>query len=94
MGNSRNLSKTRYTAQSSKTENSAPTQVNIDNFIKSQKSLENSYDLEQNNYINIKINEIQTAATNKKSAIAWKTINEVSGRKKSHKVKLKATNYK
>ena len=72
----------------------AHTQVNIDNFIKTHKSLENSYDLEQNNYINIKINEIQTAATNKKSALAWKTINEVSGRKKSNKAKLKATSDK
>ena len=58
-----------------KLKDSAPTQVNIDNFIKAQTSLENSYDLEQKNYINIKINKIQTAATNKKSALAWKTIN-------------------
>ena len=34
-------------------------QVNIDNFFKTQKSLENSYDLEQKNYINLKINEIK-----------------------------------
>ena len=31
--------------------------------------------LEQQNYINKKINEIQMAATNKKSALAWQTIN-------------------
>ena len=68
-----------------KLKDSAPIQVNIDNFIKAQTCLENSYNLEQNNYINIKINEIQTAATNKKYALAWKTINEVSGRKKSNK---------
>ena len=73
---------------------SAPTQVNINNVIKAQQSLDNYYDLEQNNYINIKINEIQTAATNKKSALAWKTINEFSGRNKSNKAKLKDTSDK
>ena len=32
------------------------------------------------------------AATNKKSALAWQTINEISGRKNSNKSKLKANN--
>ena len=32
------------------------------------------------------------AAKNKKSALAWQTINEISGRKKSNKSKLKANN--
>ena len=32
------------------------------------------------------------AATNKKSALAWQKINEISGRKKSNKSKLKANN--
>ena len=32
------------------------------------------------------------AATNKKYALAWETINEISGRKKSNKSKLKANN--
>ena len=73
---------------------SSPTQVNIDNFIKAQQSLENAYDLEQKNYINIKINEIQTAATNKKSALTWEQINEVNGMKKYNKEKLKSTSNK
>ena len=41
-----------------------------------------------------KIEEIENAVTNKKSALAWKTINEVSGRKHSNKAKLKATSEK
>ena len=40
----------------------------------------------------LNIYEIQIAATNKKSALAWQTINEISGRKKSNKSKLKANN--
>ena len=40
------------------------------------------------------MNEIQTAATNKKSAIALKTINEVSGRKKSNKATLNSVSDK
>ena len=66
--------------------------MNINKFINAQESLVNSYDLEQQNYINKKIYEIQMAATNKKSALAWQTINEISGRKKSNKSKLKANN--
>ena len=54
---------------------SSPIQMNINKFINAQESLVNSYDLEQQNYINKKIYEIQMAATNKKSALAWQTIN-------------------
>ena len=66
--------------------------MNINKFINAQESLVNSYDLEQQNYINKKIYEIQMAATNKKSALAWQTINEISGRKISNNSKLKANN--
>ena len=62
--------------------------MNINKFINDQESLVNSYDSEQKNYINKKIYEIQKAATNKKS----ETINEISGRKKSNKSKLKDNN--
>ena len=66
--------------------------MNINKFINAQESLVNSYDLVKQNYINKKIYEIQMAATNKKSAQAWQTINEISGRKKSNKYKLKPNN--
>ena len=66
--------------------------MNIIKFINSQESLVNSYDLEQKNYLNKKIYEIQMVATNKKSALSWETINEISGRKKSNIYKLKAYN--
>ena len=78
--------------KSAQLKESSPTQMNINKFINAQEYLVNSYDLEQQNYINKKIYEIQNAATNKKSALAWETINEISGRKKSNKSKLKANN--
>ena len=60
--------------------------------INAQESLVNSYDSEHKNYIDTNIYDIQKAATNKKSTLAWETINAISGRKKSNKSKLKASN--
>ena len=42
----------------------------------------------------MKIDEIENAVTNKKSAIAWNAINEISGRKQSNRARLKAKNDK
>ena len=67
-----------------------PIQKNINKFINAQESLANSYDSEQQNYIYKNIYEIQKVATNNKSVLAWETINEITGRKKSNKAKLKA----
>ena len=53
--------------------------------------LVNSYEEEQTLYIQNKINEINNAVSNNKSALAWKAVNEVNGRKKSNKGKIKAT---
>ena len=66
--------------------------MNINKFINDQESLVNSYDLEQKNYINKKIYEIQMVATNKKSVLTWETINEISEINQSNKSKLKANN--
>ena len=57
--------------------------MNINKFINALESVVYSYDSEQQNYINKMIYENQKAATNTKSALAWVTINEISGRKKS-----------
>ena len=48
--------------------------------------------MKQSEYIQGKICKIQDAANNKKSALAWKIVNEISGRKNSNKSKLKARN--
>ena len=52
------------------------------------------YQREQEEYVTRKIEEIEDAISFKKSALAWKTVNEVSGRKKSNKAKLKANSEK
>ena len=51
-----------------------------------------SYEKEQSEYIQSKIDEIQNAVRNQKSAKACKIVNEVSGRKNSCRSKTKATN--
>ena len=52
------------------------------------------YQREQEEYVTRKIEEIENSISFKKSALAWKTGNEVSGRKKSNKAKLKANSDK
>ena len=49
-----------------------------------------AYDAEQSKYVNTKIKDIEIAAANKQSSIAWKIVNEISGRKNSNSAKLKA----
>ena len=50
-----------------------------------------AYDAEQSKYVNRKIKDIEIAASNKQSSIAWKIVNEISGRKNSNSAKLKAS---
>ena len=52
------------------------------------------YQREQEEYFTRKIEEIEYAISFKKYALAWKIVNEVSGRKKSNKAKLKANSEK
>ena len=56
----------------------------------SQELLYDTYDTEQEIYLQSKIDELKMAVSNKKSAMAWKSVNDVSGRKKSNKAKIKA----
>ena len=53
--------------------------------------LRETYENEQTEYIQRKIDEITNAVSYQKSATAWKTVNEISGRKNSNNAKLKAT---
>ena len=52
------------------------------------------YQREQEEYVTRKIEGIEDAISFKKSAFAWKRVNEVSVRKKSNKAKLKANSEK
>ena len=45
---------------------------------------------EEQTYFQNKISEIQNAMCNKKSALIWKIVNEISGRNNSNRAKLEA----
>ena len=69
-------------------------QISFENqikFNKTKKELTSAYDAEQSKYVNRKIKDIEIAAANKQSFIAWKIVNEISGRKNSNSAKLKAS---
>ena len=57
---------------------------------KAMKDLNWTYLDEQQKYIQDQIDKINNAATNQQSSLTWKIVNNVSGRKKSPKSKLKA----
>ena len=60
---------------------SQPSPVNITHFSNTLAKLKETYELEQTEYLQRKIDNITNAVSNQKSAIAWKTVNEISGRK-------------
>ena len=70
------------------------TSENIKKFTDAQNVLTKMYENEQTEYVTRKIDEIKNAISFKKSALAWKTVNEVSGRKKTDKAKIKANSEK
>ena len=63
---------------------------NIRLFNEARFSLKEAYRDEQKSYLESKISQIRNSATNKRSAEAWKTVNEITGRKSSNSSKLKA----
>ena len=69
-----------------------PTIANARILKKTQKQLAGIYLKEQTEFIQNKIDKIRDSAEDRQSRIAWQTINEVSGRKSTAKVKLKAAN--
>ena len=70
--------------------NSNPSKGNKAVFEKAKADLTSTYETEQAKYLQTKIDLIVNSANNMQSAMAWKTINEISGRKGSSKAKLKA----
>ena len=77
--------------QTARLKDNQPTTENIRNCLQAQNILVNSYEEEETQYFQNKINEINNAVSNTKSALSWKAVNEVSGRKKSNKGNIKAT---
>ena len=71
--------------------NKTPTSTNIRNYRKARQELEETYNIEQHKYIQEPTETIRNAAENKQSYVAWQTVNEVTGRKRSTQAKLKAS---
>ena len=70
---------------------SQPSPENITHFSNTLAELKETYELEKTEYLQRKIDNITNAVSNQKSAIAWKTVNEISGRKSCNRSKLKGT---
>ena len=58
-----------------------------------QKELVAAYITEQQKYIQSQIDKIANASENKQSSLAWQTVNEITGRKKATKAKIKAKSH-
>ena len=59
-------------------------------FNKARQNLQDTYINEQTKYLQKQIDDIKTAADNKKSAIAWHIVNKLTGRKTTNISKIKA----
>ena len=92
MGKSEYKKQTQILHEAAQQKDNNPTIENIRKTCNAQKELSHAYETEQSEYIQGKICQVQDAANNKKSALAWKIVNEISGRKNSNKSKLKASN--
>ena len=67
--------------EKSSTKRSKPSATADQELKDARNQLKDTYKEEHKIYIQNKINLINNAAVNKQSALAWKTVNEVSGRK-------------
>ena len=74
--------------KTSQLKESLPSPENIQRLSEARSSLKDAYETEQTNYVNRKISHIRNSVTNKRSAEAWKTVNEITGRKSSGSAKL------
>ena len=83
--------KREYLKKVAKIKNKHPTNVNKDKYRKARRELEETYCSEQKKYIQQQIDDIQVASDNKKSSLAWQTVNNVCGWKRTTQNKLKAT---
>ena len=84
--------KSKQLHEAAKLKDSQPTPENFRNFINARDALKETYEAEQSEYLQRNINHITNAVDNQRSAIAWKTVNEIRGRKSSNRGKLKASN--
>ena len=81
--------KRKHLHRAAQLKNSCPSEENTESYNLSQQLIYDTYDTEQEIYLQSKVDEIKMAVSNKKSAIACKAVNDVSGRKKINKAKIK-----
>ena len=72
--------------------NQNPSRENRYQFRRAQNGLKQTNQIEQETYVQSKIDLINNAAINKQAALAWQTVKEISGRKSSNQAELKAAN--
>ena len=65
---------------------------NVEKTKTATKPLENTYQTEQQKYMQNQVDEIKSAADNRKSSLVWIIINKISGRKKTNISRLRAQN--
>ena len=73
------------------TKNKNPSRSNITKYNAAKRTLDAAYQEEQQNYLNMQIDTLQSAADNQKASVAWKIVNDISGKKKSSKARIKAS---
>ena len=67
-----------------------PTNANVQKLKKPQRELTNTYQKEQNEYIQGQINKIRNSVEDKQSRIVWQIVNEVRKRRSISRANLKA----
>ena len=83
--------KRRELSKLARIKNTSATRHNVKMHRKAQMELESAYITEQQKYIQSQIDQIKNASENKQSSLAWKTVNEITGRKRATKAKIKAS---
>ena len=72
--------------------NDKPTPQNVTKFNREKQKMTRIYRNELETYIQDKIDTISQLSENKQSSMAWDTINEITGRKRTSQAKLRAMN--
>ena len=81
MGESRYMFKKKKSSSSCTIKNYCPSEKNTESYNLAHNLLYDTYDTEQEIYLQSKTDEIKKEVSNKKSAMAWKAVNDVSGKK-------------
>ena len=82
-----NCNRKKKTKKVAQMKNRNATRANVRKHKQAQKDLEATYFNEQQKYIQSQIDGMENASENKQPSLAWQTVNEIQGQKKSTKPK-------